>query len=104
MVREFTSADGLQIKVGENAAENDEICKHARQNDEWFHVDGASSAHVVLSVEKQPAPRDSIRECAVLAKHFSKQRYTLNTFHSTLFTQHKLGHIVPLSLTCFFLL
>ncbi len=75
MVREFRSASGKRITVGENAGENQAVCKGARQNDEWFHVDGCSSAHAVVSLEGEAATRDDIHDCAQLVKHFSKQRF-----------------------------
>lgn len=79
MMRNFTSSDGLTIHMGENAAENQQLCKEARQNDIWFHLEGQSSPHAVLSLGsgKQPKPstyRSSLRECQQLVKHFSSTR------------------------------
>lgn len=74
MVRTFTSADGLCIKLGENAQENQALCKQARQNDEWFHVEGIPSPHAILEVGGGAPPRASVQDCAQLVKHYSKYR------------------------------
>lgn len=78
-MKTFTSSDGLKIRVGENAAENQRLCKEARQNDLWFHLDGQSSPHAVLQVatgKKANAStmRSSIHECQQLVKHFSSAK------------------------------
>lgn len=78
-MRAFTSGDGLSIRVGENAAENQRLCKEAKQNDLWFHLEGQSSPHAILSVRsgkqgKGNALRSSIHECQQLVKHFSSAR------------------------------
>lgn len=75
-MRTITSSDGLQIKIGENAVENQALCKEARQNDLWFHLENMSSPHAILSLtaskKKISDVRESIHECAQLIKHFSK--------------------------------
>lgn len=81
MVRQFTSSGGHAIALGETAAENQELCKRARQNDEWFHLDGAPSPHAILSLGGTAVTREEVHECAQLVKHFSKQRYVLCTSH-----------------------
>lgn len=78
-MRTFTSSDGLTIRVGENAGENQELCKEAKQNDLWFHLEGRSSPHAILSVAsgkagKSSGVRTSVHECQQLVKHFSSAR------------------------------
>jgi predicted ribosome quality control (RQC) complex YloA/Tae2 family protein len=72
MVRKFTSADGLDIVCGENAGENEQLVRNAKQRDLWFHLETQPSAHVLLSVTgKGPAPRDSIHDAQQICKYFS---------------------------------
>jgi predicted ribosome quality control (RQC) complex YloA/Tae2 family protein len=77
MVRIFQTEDGSKIAVGENAAENEELCKRANQRDIWFHLENAPSPHAILSVEGKGGPsRDSIIDAQQLVKYFSKRRDT----------------------------
>jgi predicted ribosome quality control (RQC) complex YloA/Tae2 family protein len=71
--RRFTSADGLQIFVGRNAEENEELTfALARPHDLWFHAQGAPGSHVVLRLEKGiDPPAESIRDAATLALLYS---------------------------------
>lgn len=36
----------IDIKIGSNASENDQLFDLANDNDMWFHVDGLPSAHM----------------------------------------------------------
>jgi predicted ribosome quality control (RQC) complex YloA/Tae2 family protein len=36
------------IKIGENAKDNDTIVKTSNQKDWWFHLDGVSGPHIVI--------------------------------------------------------
>lgn len=74
--RRFLSADGLQILVGRNARENEELTFGlARSHDLWFHAHGTPGSHVVLRVEKgaDPTP-EAIRDAATLALLYSDLR------------------------------
>lgn len=78
-MRIVTSSQGMTIEVGENAQENQMLCKNARQNDLWFHLDGQSSPHAILSspdgkAMSEARVRDSIHEAAQLVKYFSSAR------------------------------
>lgn len=78
-MRTFTSSDGQAIRVGENAAENQQLCKEAKQNDLWFHLEGQSSPHAILAMgggkaRKSGDVRTSVHECQQLVKHFSSAR------------------------------
>ncbi|KAI0563025.1 NFACT protein [Gracilaria domingensis] len=73
-----TSEDKLLIRIGDNANENDTLWRGAKQNDLWFHLDGMSSPHVLLSVPGKKKTKaqlsEAIHECAQLVKYFSKAR------------------------------
>lgn len=74
MVRNFVSDSGKTVWVGESAAENQRLCKIAKQNDEWFHLENGPSPHVILCCGGKSASRDDIHDCGQLVKHFSKHR------------------------------
>jgi predicted ribosome quality control (RQC) complex YloA/Tae2 family protein len=75
MVRTFSSSSGATISVGENAAENENLCKRAKQNDLWFHLDNAPSPHALLHVEgKSGASREDIHDAQQLTKYYSSLR------------------------------
>ena len=66
-------------RVGKNAAGNDKLLTLASPRDIWFHVDGSTSAHVVLEcgafhtlTRKQK--HDLVVQGAVLCKQHSKQK------------------------------
>ena len=76
MVRHFVSSTGLSIKVGQNAQENQKLCREARQKDLWFHLEKCPSPHAILEIGNSKASElsSSIRDCALLVKHFSKKK------------------------------
>jgi predicted ribosome quality control (RQC) complex YloA/Tae2 family protein len=75
MVRTFSTSSGATVQVGENAAENENLCKRAKQNDLWFHLDNAPSPHAVLHVETKSGPsREDIHDAQQLTKYFSSLR------------------------------
>lgn len=79
-MRIVESSDSLNITIGENAGENQNLCKSARQNDLWFHLDGQPSPHAILAAPagkkmSDSQVRQSIREVSQLVKHFSSARY-----------------------------
>lgn len=81
-MRTVQSSQGMTISIGETATENEKLCKEARQNDLWFHLDGKSSPHAILSMPDGKAHndnqlRDSIHEASQLVKHYSSTRYAL---------------------------
>lgn len=77
MVYECTVAGGLRARVGENALENQALCRSARQNDWWFHLESLPSPHCVLEnpngAWREP-PREAVLACAQLVKERSKWR------------------------------
>jgi len=71
-MKTYTSLDGVKIKVGENAKENDDLTGSSYPNEWWLHVDGDSGAHVVVCHEEDTLPRETKRDAAFLAVHHSK--------------------------------
>lgn len=69
----LTSPDGLQVLVGRNSRQNDEITfRRASGDDWWFHARGVPGAHVIVRAEGQPLPGDTIQYAAELAAHYSR--------------------------------
>ena len=44
----YKSLDGIQIKVGQNAKENDDLTFSSYPNEWWMHIDGGPGSHVVI--------------------------------------------------------
>jgi predicted ribosome quality control (RQC) complex YloA/Tae2 family protein len=63
------------IKIGQNAAENDELVKDSKQTDYWFHLDNLSSCHVVIASDKKNSiTKRMINHCAVVCKENTKYK------------------------------
>lgn len=71
-MKTYTSFDGIQIKVGENAKENDGLTLSSYPNEWWMHIDGVAGAHVVICHEDDTIPKETKRDAAILAIHYSK--------------------------------
>lgn len=71
-MRTYTSYDGIHIKVGESAKENDDLTLSSYPNEWWMHVDGGPGAHVVICCEDNVIPSETKRDAALLAVHHSK--------------------------------
>lgn len=71
-MKTYTSFDGIVIKVGENAKENDNLTLSSYPNEWWMHVDGGPGAHVVICHEENTIPKETKRDAAFLAVHHSK--------------------------------
>jgi predicted ribosome quality control (RQC) complex YloA/Tae2 family protein len=71
--RRFTSTDGLNILVGRNAKENDELTfALAKSDDLWLHARGAPGSHVLVRMEKgKDPPPGTLQEAAMLALLYS---------------------------------
>ncbi|MBI3581285.1 MAG: DUF814 domain-containing protein [Nitrospinae bacterium] len=74
--RRFYSADGFEMIVGRNDAQNDDLVRHSNGNDLWFHIRDFPGSHVVVrTAKKKEVPLETIREAARLAlKHSTKAR------------------------------
>ncbi|AET84666.1 hypothetical protein OLOG_00209 [Ostreococcus lucimarinus virus OlV4] len=71
-MKTYISRDGIQIKVGENARENDDLTLSSYPREWWVHVDGGPGAHVVICHEEDTVPKETKRDAALLAIHHSK--------------------------------
>src|SRR5210317_338285 len=69
---EYTSHDGIIIKVGQNAKENDHLTASSSPRYWWMHVSGCSGAHVVVCYEGEQLPKETKRDAVVLAVHHSQ--------------------------------
>lgn len=73
--RRFTSVSGLEIIVGRNDEENDELVRWARRDDVWLHAQGVGGSHVVLRApNKQTPDHRSIEQAASIAAYYSKAK------------------------------
>lgn len=71
----FRSSDGLDIFVGRNNKQNDQLTlKFAAKSDIWLHTQLVHGAHVILCTDGMPAPDRSVEEAAILAAYYSKGR------------------------------
>lgn len=71
-MKTYTSFDGIKIKVGENAKENDELTMTSDPREWWMHVSGYPGSHVVICYDGDTVPKETKRDAAVLAVHHSK--------------------------------
>jgi predicted ribosome quality control (RQC) complex YloA/Tae2 family protein len=71
-MKTYISYDGIQIKVGENAKENDDLTLSSYPREWWMHIDGGPGAHVVICHEENTIPKETKRDAALLAVHHSK--------------------------------
>ena len=70
---EYTSQDGIKIKVGQSAKENDQLTMTSDPKHWWMHVTGCPGAHIVICYEGDQIPRETKRDAAVLAVYNSKK-------------------------------
>ena len=62
-----------EIKIGNNAQENDNLVKNAKQTDIWFHLANFPSCHEVVSIDKKnKLNKKIIKYCAKLCKDNTK--------------------------------
>jgi hypothetical protein len=66
---------GLEIWVGKNAGNNDELLRAAKPNDHWLHAYGSGGSHVIIkNPQKKTPPNATVEFAAALAAKYSKQR------------------------------
>lgn len=71
----FVSSDGVDIFVGRNNKQNDQLTlKTANRDDIWLHVKDMPGSHVIIATAGKDAPPETLKEAAVLAAYFSKGR------------------------------
>ncbi len=73
--RRFKSVSGLDIIVGRNDKENDELVRWAHKNDFWLHAQNIGGSHVILKSQgKQPPDHKSVELAAAIAAYYSKAK------------------------------
>ena len=68
----YESLDGIILRVGENAKENDQLTMNSCPNEWWMHVSFCPGSHVVICYEGDVVPKETKRDAAVLAVYHSK--------------------------------
>ena len=69
----FISSDGMEILVGRNNTQNEELTfKTASKDDWWFHAKKIPGSHVIVKTGKQPLPDKTCLEACALAAYYSK--------------------------------
>lgn len=89
-VKEFLSPGGWRVLCGTNATANDYLTtKLSRPSDLWFHVRGATSAHVVLCTNNQPSKvqRADLEFAAQVAVNNSSSKHS--SFVSVDYTERR---------------
>lgn len=71
----YLSADGIEILVGRNAAQNDRITLSAKPEEMWLHAKDMPGSHVIIRCEGE-IPRETLRQAAVLAAWYSKGQHS----------------------------
>ncbi len=78
-IRRYTTPQGFEILVGENATSNDYLTlRVASPNDWWLHVRAAVSSHVVVRSHGKPyeVPRSVLERAAELCARHSQQKHS----------------------------
>lgn len=69
----FVSSDGIDIYVGRNNYQNEELdFKLADNNDWWFHAKNIPGSHVIAKTGSRELPDNTCLEAAALAAYYSK--------------------------------
>lgn len=69
----FVSSDGIDIYVGRNNYQNEELdFKIADANDWWFHAKNRPGSHVIAKTGSRELPDQTCLEAAALAAYYSK--------------------------------
>ncbi len=69
----FVSSDGIDIYVGRNNYQNEELdFKIADSNDWWFHAKNIPGSHVIVRTGNRELPDQTCLEAAALAAYYSK--------------------------------
>ena len=71
----YRTADGIDIYVGKNNYQNDELTfKFAEGNDWWFHAKKMPGSHVIVKTKTGEIPDRTFEEAGRLAAYYSKGR------------------------------
>jgi predicted ribosome quality control (RQC) complex YloA/Tae2 family protein len=71
-MKKYESLDGIILRVGESAKENDKLTMTSKREEWWMHVPGCPGSHIVICYEGDVVPKETKRDAAVLAVHHSK--------------------------------
>jgi predicted ribosome quality control (RQC) complex YloA/Tae2 family protein len=71
-MKTYESLDGIILRVGENAKENDQLTMNSCSNEWWMHVSEYPGSHVIICYEDVMVPKETKRDAAVLAVYHSK--------------------------------
>lgn len=94
----YTSSDGLDILVGKNNRQNDQLTlKTASSNDIWLHTQKIPGSHVIIRKGQQDIPDATLLEAAILAAYHSKakQSSTVPVDYTTVRNVKKPGGAKP---------
>lgn len=73
--RRFRSKSGLEIIVGRNDRENDDLVRWARKTDLWLHAQNIGGSHVILrTIGRDNPDRQSIEQASAIAAYYSQAR------------------------------
>ncbi len=71
----FVSSDGLDIYVGKNNRQNDELTlRFASGDDLWLHTKDIAGSHVIIKANS--VPEATLREAANLAAYYSRAKHS----------------------------
>ena len=107
----YLSADGIEIAVGKNAAQNDRLTLSAKPEEMWLHAKDMPGSHVIIRKEGE-IPQTTLKQAAMLAAWFSKGQhssmvpidYTLRKYvkkpsgampGKVVYTHHKTAYMTP---------
>jgi len=63
--------DGFKIMLGRDERENIYLLQNSKANDFWFHLQGRTSAHVIVQNTKKELPQYIIEEASKICARFS---------------------------------
>lgn len=67
----YLSADGIEIAVGKNSAQNDRLTLGAKPGEMWLHAKDMPGSHVIIRCEGE-IPQATMKQAAMLAAWYSK--------------------------------
>lgn len=71
----YQSVDGMEILVGKNNFQNEELTfKLSKGDDWWFHAKGVPGSHVILRTDGREVSDRAFEEAAALAAYYSANR------------------------------
>lgn len=71
----YRSADGIDIFVGKNAAQNERLTFGAQPNETWLHAKDMPGSHVIIKAEGS-IPDSTLSDAATLAAWYSKGQHS----------------------------